>query len=253
MTCQLPKHGIVVTSVPKCGTHLMQSLLLAVPGFTPGPNLMEGITPATRPEDRPSRHAALLGMARPSDVSIAHLHGTLLCRDALSALPHLRVFLLRDPRDFIVSYIDYVLDRAESHFHRSLLTAQPDDAARIRLMIDGFAGNDETPWLPGVRAYYELFWMWLTDPDTVVARYEELTEPSACADVLRRVLHPLGLPSASEDLDRAVEQGRRPERSRTYRIGRPGRWRERFTPDLCAYYAERTGDLNARLGYLDTP
>lgn len=249
----LPEHGIVVTSVPKCGTHLMRSLLLAVPGLTPGPNLMDGIAPETRPEERPPMHAALLSTAASTDVSIAHLHGTRRCRDTLNALPHLRVFLLRDPRDFIVSYIDYVLDRAESHFHHALLAEQHDDAARIRLMIDGWSGSEGTPWLPDVRTYYGLFWMWLTDPDTIVARYEELTTPTSCTRVLRRLLHPLGLPSESDDLEQIMEQGLRPERSPTYRFGRPGRWRDRFSPELCAYYDEQTGDLNSRLGYVDTP
>jgi hypothetical protein len=141
VTAALPQHGVVVTSVPKSGTHLLQNLLTALPGLRPGPNLMVGIEPTVDHAQRVPLYVTNLSQSSASDVSITHFHYSSACVKALDALPHRRVFLLRDPKDFIVSYIDYVLDDGSGHFHRPLLAEQPDDAARIKLLITGHPGR----------------------------------------------------------------------------------------------------------------
>ncbi len=249
MTEALRQHGVVVTSVPKSGTHLLHSLLTALPGLQPGPNLMQGIDPHLPRQERVSRYVANLRAAGPCQVSITHFHHSPSCAQALNQLPHHRFFLLRDPKDFVVSYIDYVLDEKSAHFHRPIFAELTDDAARLERMIVGHPGGAGVRYLPSVREYYGLFWGWLADADTHVVRYEELCDPESCARVLRRVLGHLHLPMAADVIAEAVELGLRPERSPTYRVGRSGRWRERFTPALLALYERETGDLDARLGY----
>jgi Sulfotransferase domain len=249
MTEARRQHGIVVTSVPKSGTHLLHSLLTALPDLQPGPNLMQGIDPHVPREERVPLYAANLRTAEPSQVSITHFHHSPLCAKTLNQLPHHRLFLLRDPKDFVVSYLDYVLDEKSKHFHRPIFAELRDDAARIERMIMGHPGGAGVRYLPGVREYYGLFWGWLADADTHIVRYEELCEPRNCARVLRRISDFLGLACDEPQIDQAIEVGLRPERSPTYRVGRSGRWRERFTPELTALYERETGDLDARLGY----
>ncbi|MCK4872983.1 MAG: sulfotransferase domain-containing protein [Phycisphaerales bacterium] len=242
-----PVHGMLITSVPKCGTFLLRSLLLALPGTTPGPNLMADIPPGTPTNDRPTLHAGRLSLAGPTDVSISHCHYSAANVAALDALPHHRLFLLRDPRDFIVSYIDYVLDPKENHFHHDLFANHlTSDNQRIRAMIVGVPGDIP---LPGVRDYFSLFWGWLTDANTHIVRYEELVDDASCRQAMVRIMRWLGFDVDDVTMSRVLETGREPQRSPTYRVGRPGRWRDRFTPDLINFYDEHVGDLDARLGY----
>ncbi|MFG0252235.1 MAG: hypothetical protein ACF8NJ_05105 [Phycisphaerales bacterium JB038] len=249
MTAAPRAHGVVITSVPKSGTHLLHSLLTALPGLQSGPNLMQGIDPQVEREERIPLYVENLKAAGPADVSITHFHHSPACVTALNELPHHRLFLLRDPKDFIVSYIDYVMDERSGHFHRPIFAELPDDAARIERMIRGHPGTAEVRYLPSVREYHRLFWGWLAAANTHVVRYEELCDEEGCARVLPRLLAHLGLSVAEAAVARAIEVGLQPQRSPTYRVGRCGRWRERFTPALLALYRGETGDLDARLGY----
>ena len=249
MKATLPRHGTVITSVPKSGTYLLRSLLLAMPSITPGPNLMEGIPPHMPAEERPAVHARLLLTARSTDVSITHFQYSEKCIETLAPLPHRRIFLIRDPRDFIVSYIDYVTDPESRHFHYELLAPLADDHARIAAMITGLPGKAGIRHLPGVRDYYMLFLGWLTDPDTYVVRYESLLQQDMRKEVFADIIKYLGLRADKETIDSAFRVGMNPARAVTYRVGRAGRWRERFTDDLKELYREKTGDLNARCGY----
>ncbi len=250
---RLPRYGVVVISVPKCGTMLLRNLLLQLPGTRVGRNLLRYVEPGLPPEERPALYARALAEVPPGGVSVGHCMFDEQTRSTLARYPNQRVFILRDPRDFIVSYIDYVMDPASKHFHHELFTRRlPDDAARIETMIRGVPGDEHTFPLPPVREYFENFLGWLVDPATEVVRFEELMEARLRLLAMERLGRCLGLAALPRPrLQRLIEHGLDPTRSRTFRVGRSGRWRERFTAKLTALYEIETGDLDARLGYIE--
>ncbi|MBN2502881.1 MAG: hypothetical protein JXB38_19025, partial [Anaerolineales bacterium] len=103
-------------SFPKSGTHLLTQVLTgfaalgpAIDSGLPAILTFDGPTGTPRPAAAIQRDLARL---RPGDVAYGHLHAT---PEALAALCRTGVapyFILRDPRDVVVSHVHYVTEMA---------------------------------------------------------------------------------------------------------------------------------------------
>jgi hypothetical protein len=242
-------------SFPKSGTHLLTQVLHgfsrlgpAVDSGLPAIVTFEGETGRMREGDE---ILAELERMQPGDIGYGHLHAlpvvmAFLCRDGV--VPY---FILRDPRDVVVSHVHYVTDMAANHaHHRYYLESLHSFEERLSTSIAGLPHLDAP--FPDIRARFEPYLSWLDRPEVLTLQFEQFVadRESAIGRILDHAIA-RGFP-VQLDRQRAIEilaQGIDPRRSPTYRRGAVGGWREQFTPEHKQLFKRVTGDLLARLGY----
>jgi hypothetical protein len=242
-------------SFPKSGTHLLTQVLHgftrlgpAVDSGLPAIVTFEGDTGRMRDSDE---ILAELERLEPGDIAYGHLHalpGTMafLCRDGV--VPY---FILRDPRDVVVSHVHYVTDMATNHaHHKYYMESLHSFEERLATSIAGLPQLD-VPF-PDIRARFEPYLSWIDRPEVLTLHFEEFVDDRETA--IGRVLDHAVARGFPVRLDRqlAVEilAGEiDPKRSPTYRRGVVGGWREQFTSEHKQLFKQLTGDLLVRLGY----
>jgi hypothetical protein len=121
---------------------------------------------------------------------------------------------------------------------------------RIQAAIHGVQepGSELTP----IRQRYDGYLGWLEQPQVLCLRFEELIlERETAFGKLLDYLAAFGFtPSLSRSEAIVIlHEAIAPRRSGTFRKGKPGNWREHFTPTNISAFKEATGDLLLRLGY----
>jgi hypothetical protein len=240
---QLDAPVLFGNSFPKSGTHLLTQVLAGFSQFGPAVNsglpaitMYKGSTGAQRPlETIMSEVNRLL----PGDVGFGHLHAVpevieLLCREGFAAY-----FILRDPRDVVISHVFYVTEKEPDHIHHhyyaQVLTRFDE---RLKVSIEGRPELDFS--FPNIAARFEPYVQWLERPEVYLLRFEDfiLNKTETIGKVLdhavaRGFRYGGERKAAVELLSSAID----PKRSPTFRSGKIGAWRR---------YA---GDLLVRLGY----
>lgn len=160
------------------------------------------------------------------------------------------VCILRDPRDVAISQMHY-LKQLKNHFAHEAFMALPSDHERLLVAIRG--GELGGRHLLSLAERYRLFSGWEQDPDTVVAKFEDLvglkgggsTQNQRLA--VERVAAHVGL-STDESTMRLMEEELFGA-GRTFRKGQIGGWRSEFAPAHVRAAKEMAGPLLVQLGY----
>jgi hypothetical protein len=246
---------LFANSFPKSGTHLLTQILQgftrlgrAVDSGLPAIVAYEGDTGRPRPV---AEILADLDRLRPGDIAYGHLHAlpavmACLCQDGVA--PY---FILRDPRDVVVSHVHYVTKMAPDHaHHRYYKEVLHSFDERLSTSILGRPDWEEP--FPDIRARFEPFLGWIDRPEVLTLHFEDLARDQAAA--IGRILdHAVarGFPLALER-EAAVQilaDSIDPQRSPTFHRGQVGGWRDRFTGEHKQLFKRVAGDLLARLGY----
>jgi hypothetical protein len=246
---------LFANSFPKSGTHLLTQVLQGFPNIGPAVDsglpavvTFEGDTGRARPE---GEILADLRRFLPGDIGYGHVHALpgpldLLCQDGYAAC-----FILRDPRDVVVSHVHYITEMEPDHIHHhyyaeELLTFDE----RLRTSILGLP--DPNIPFPDIRSRFEPYLGWLDRPQVLTLRFEDFILDRA--QTIERVLahaeqrgFPLMLErqSALGLLDASIN----PQRSPTFRSGKIGGWKNKFSEANKAIFKDTAGDLLIRLGY----
>lgn len=241
-------------AIPKAGSHLLHQ---ALQGFTAiGPFVNPGMPPVNR--DAANRKRDQAGILRqlsamgPGDIRYGYLVAEAPYVDVLRQNGWATVFVLRDPRDVVVSLMHYVADKQVQHdFHEAFQTVWRTPKARLQAIIEGARLPHSRLSDPATQ--YRRYLDWLEFDEVLTVRFEDLilnrreTLGRILDFVQQRGAWRLTLPR-EQALD-ALEAAIRPQRSGTFRRGQPGEWRQWFDEDLKRLFKERTGDLLIRLGY----
>jgi hypothetical protein len=246
---------LFANSFPKSGTHLLTQILQGFPGV--GPAVDSGL-PAVVTFDgysgrQRSSQAILSDLQRllPGDIAYGHLHALppavdFLRRDGIAAW-----FILRDPRDVVISHVHYITEMEPDHIHHAYYTQTLTSFdQRLRTSILGMPGED-IPF-PDIAGRFAPYLGWLEQPQVLSLRFEQLIidRDRALGSVLDHAVQhgfPLCIdrPEALRRLAGAID----PQRSPTFRSGKVGGWKEKFSPENTALFKEIAGDLLVRLGY----
>jgi len=257
----VPPTPILVSSVPKAGTHLLKNIILAIPGT----RFVADIGWLTQRETHEERVAMIekaMSDSQPADVFTAHTPHHASIAEFLVRRGVRHVFIYRDPRDVAVSLHHYVM-RSQGHAYYPMFAAQGSDENRLMATIQGIgegrvSGRLSASSYPNIRVYCEWYLRWLDDPNTFSLRYEDLVgdrggsasdEASRVVGEMLRYLGVFGRGTHRGMVARVLDQGSDPGKSPTYRQGRTGCWREEFEPEHIAAFKEVAGDLLVRLGY----
>jgi hypothetical protein len=246
---------LFANSFPKSGTHLLTQILQ---GFTRiSPAVDSGLPAIVTFEGDTGRPRAVheiardLGRLKPADIAYGHVHAlpeavATLCRPGV--VPY---FILRDPRDVVVSHVHYVTEMEPNHIHHDYYKNElPNFDARLCASILG-RPDTEVPF-PNIRSRFEPYLNWLDHPEMLMLRFEDfiLHRQQSIEQVLDHALQrgfPLEI-ERSPALDRLIASID-PHRSPTFRSGKVGSWQASFSSAHKDLFKQVCGDLLIRLKY----
>ena len=188
---------------------------------------------------------------QPGEISYGYISAKEPFLSAIIQPGRATIFVYRDPRDMIVSHIFYATQMHTGHWMHTYYTEKLHTMEeRIQAAIQGVEepGSELTP----IRQRYEGYLGWLEQPEVLSLRFEELVLDREIAfGKLLDYLSGFGFtPRLSRPRAMAVlQEAIAPRKSGTFRKGKPGNWREHFTPANITAFKEATGDLLVRLGY----
>jgi hypothetical protein len=240
-------------AMPKSGSHL---LLQVLEGFA-------NIGPFVETGDEPVRTITADGRLRttteilsdlhrlkPGDIGWGYLRATPENVDCLCQPGWASYFILRDPRDLLVSHVFYATDLYPEHGMHEYHQRLPDIEERLKFAITGV--RDGHAQLPDVAERYQRMEGWLVGPQVMVVKFEDLH--MNCEKTVGAMLDHLGSSGYHSELDRStavhlVISSVDPQKSPTFRKGRTGEWRIYFDDEHKRLFKEVAGDLLVRLGY----
>ncbi len=252
---------ICVNSIPKGGTHLVTSVLNKIPDiifsgyhlseedvFTQYPAIPGGSTIDTSVKKVLSRcrKGQYLTMHSPFDSRVSA---------QLKSFGFGKIFLLRDPRDILVSYVNYVL-REKRHFHHDYFNKIGDFDKLLGLTINGFHSNEDVELgLPSVKQMLERYSGWLDDPEIVVLRFENLIGEKGGGTLeaqfleVEKILKVAGI-GVSPKMVESISGKTYSENSVTFSKGSIRQWEKSFNASNRKRFEETASDEMHRLGYV---
>ena len=246
---------LLANSFPKSGTHLLTQVLQGFPAI--GPAVDSGLPAIVTFEGDSGRERqeaeilADLQRLKAGDIAYGHIHALpeavrFLCQPGYAAC-----FILRDPRDVVVSHVHYVTEMEPNHIHHRFYTEELHNFDE-RLAISILGRPDSTVPFPDVQARFAAYLGWLDHPEVLVLHFEDFIRRREAT--LGRVLDhavqrgfPLqgSRPAAIQALEHSIDPGRSP----TFRSGKVGGWRDRFSAENKQLFKQVAGQLLVRLGY----
>jgi hypothetical protein len=190
---------------------------------------------------------------RPGDIRLGYLYATpaniqLLCKNGWA-----NFFILRDPRDAVVSEVFYALEIHTDHLLHDYLASRDSMESRLNTIISGIP--DGALKRVDVRGHYERFWGWIEQSDICIIRFEDLiTSPKTELEKMFDYLISHGFEPfipRHQALD-VLQSQMTPRKSTTFRKGIAGDWRNHFTQENKTRFKQIAGDLLIRLGYEKT-
>jgi hypothetical protein len=238
---------------PKSGSHLLLQVLTGFTQIMPYAYVqaepVRTITKDGRRREQAEVSAELTGVPRgvigwgyvdptPENVSI-------LCKPE-----RVTFFIYRDPRDMLVSQVFFATDTYEEHGMHAYYNSLPDFGARLQAAIVGV--DREGLKMVDVRQRYEGVLQWLARKNVLCLRYEDLVNNrevtlGAMLDRVQQTGYVIPTPRAEalSVLSGAIQ----PARSRTFRSGKTGGWKEYFTDEHKRLFKKVAGHLLIRLRY----
>jgi hypothetical protein len=151
----------------------------------------------------------------------------------------------------IVSHVFYATEMHPGHsMHKYYTQTLTTNEERINVAIDGL--DEDGLEMRGVKRRYEAYLGWLEQPEVLCLRFEDLILKQD--EAILRLLTYLESRGYQPQLAKNEAMGRikaavKPEKSGTFRKGKPGNWREHFTEGNIRLFKEKAGDLLIHLGY----
>lgn len=245
--------AVLAVAIPKSGSHLIIQVLEGLAQL--GPFANPGMPPVNRFEDNQklpqSEVVQNITRMQPGDIGYGYMGAVEPYRTLLTAPGRATIFIYRDPRDLIISQVFYATEIHKQHWmHRYYTEVLHSMEERINAAILGVRQPGSE--LPSIRQRFESYLGWLEEPAVFSVRFEDLILERQQA--LNRLLDYLEAKGFAPRVSRAecirvLTESIEPKRSGTFRKGKPGNWREHFTPANITTFKEQAGDLLVRLGY----
>lgn len=244
---------VIGNSMPKSGSHLIIQILEGLPQI--GPFINPGMPPLNRNEENnilsEGEIVRRIRQLKPGDFTYCYLVAEEPYFSLLTQPKFAPIFVYRDPRDVIISHVFYATEMHAGHAMRKYYTENLKNMEeRINAAILGV--NEPDAVLTSIRKKYDRYLAWLTCPQVLSLRFEELIRERESA--IQKILDHLGAHGFQPDMDRdeavrLLKANVEPKKSGTFRKGQPGNWREHFTEENIRIFKENTGDLLVHLGY----
>ena len=159
-------------------------------------------------------------------------------------------FVYRDPRDLLVSQVFFATDMYEEHGMHDFYQSLPDFGARLKVAITGI--DRDGLKMVGVKQRYDGVFQWLEQKNVMRIRFEDLiNNRDATLNAMLDEMEKTGyqIPTPREKALSILVDAIQPKKSRTFRSGKTGTWREHFTEEHKKLFKDVAEDLLVRLGY----
>lgn len=257
---------LFANSFPKSGTHLLTQILQGFPAIGPAVDSgLPAVVSFNGETGSPRSETVIISdlqRLKPGDIAYGHVHALPGTIQILLKQNFAAFFIVRDPRDVVVSHVHYITEMAERHIHHEYFNQKlPDFAARLEASIVGVTQQDllsaaisETKGrnLPDIRFRFEPFMPWLDYPQIKLIRFEELINDRRhqLLVILEHAIdHGFHLAMPVQSAVDILEEHINPQKSPTFRSGKTGGWKTAFSTRHKQVFKEVSGDLLQRLGY----
>jgi len=159
-------------------------------------------------------------------------------------------FTYRDPRDMLISQVYFASDMREEHGMHAFYKSLPDFGERLKVAITGI--DQDGLRMVSVKQRYEGVFQWLEQPGVMCIRFEDLiNKRDATLNAMLHEVEKTGykIPTPREKSLEILVEAIQPKKSRTFRAGKTGGWRQHFTEEHKKLFKDVAGDLLVRLGY----
>lgn len=247
-------------SVPKSGTHLLAQILSAYPLI--GLAVERGMGPVLTFERQTGRERSTaellhdLRQLNPGDACFGHVVAEPEIAAYWETQNIAHYFMLRDPRDVVISHAFYIADKAVQNVHHTYYQSLDSLEARIQVSILGRPGwhgpdGDEAQF-PDIQARYARYEGWWQKSGVCVLRFEEFL--AARAQKLSKMLdfaiqHGFTMYTSKDQAIQVLSDAIQPKKSFTFRKGEVGNWQVHFTAEHKDLFKQVAGDLLIQLGY----
>lgn len=159
-------------------------------------------------------------------------------------------FVYRDPRDMLVSQVFFATDMHEEHGMHAHYKSLPDFDERLTVAITGI--DRDGLHMVSVKQRYEGVFQWLEQKNVMCIRFEDLINKrdvtlNAMLDEVEKTGYKI--PTPREKALAVLVDAIQPKKSRTFRSGKTGGWKEHFTEEHKKLFKAVAGDLLVGLGY----
>ncbi|MEC8333431.1 MAG: sulfotransferase domain-containing protein [Verrucomicrobiota bacterium] len=242
---------ILANAIPKSGTHLLVQILEALPDVRDWANFIASTPSLNLKETKGSTSANRLNTLASGELVGAHLFHSEEARAAIKERSILHYLIYRDPRDIIVSEVNYLTKMNRWHrLHKTFRGFENiNDGYRYSIVGEP---NQSKFYYPNIAERFARYEPWISDPSVVALKFEDLRGPEALIWVRHIVKAHWSANAESYDLEVAVLKCYKnidPKRSHTFSQGRSGGWKNAFDKELKDLFKDVAGDLLIRLGY----
>lgn len=250
---------VLCNSYPKSGTHLLAQVLEAIPGLRLWNDIVS-VQSLSGVINTDSHIRWKLGSVPGGQIIRSHLMCTNEIKKILDERKYRSIFIYRDLRDVAVSHVKWVMREKRYFLNPVYARYFNNENACLMSTISGLplGGRPIGPNLssPPIGQDFERWKGWISDPDTLAVRYEDLVgsrgggSDQARTANIRRILEFLGIRMSISDIaSRFSHQVLPPQRMHTFRSGKTGEWKKSFGPDHIKTFKNVAGDLLVELGY----
>ena len=262
---------IFVNSLPKSGTHLVASILTLFPGLAlQRPALTRKLRWHPLNYLRPwDQRTGLVGIGQPREVRLGTLYylfnqlsrGHYLLghipyqecvADMLRSMGIRTIFVIRDPRDVVVSQVHYALKHKSHYLHRDFKRLGADKERFIAAIL-GITRRNGDHKSHGIGTKLEITLGWMEAESVLTLRFEELIgeRGGGSLDDQRKAIMQIGSHIGIEvSAGGALSIGEAAfGRGYTYRRGRIGSWRDVFDEEVKDVFKRTAGDDLLKTGY----
>jgi hypothetical protein len=261
-----PGHRVLITSMPKAGTHIVTTALDNFPsvrkaGITVYSTDLLGnekyiseIKNTPLPVDRDSAYRALRRAKRGQYV-VSHLQHDLVLVAVLNELDYRTIFVYRDPRDVVISNMHYIKRLRRHHNHERFVHTFRTDKDRLLALIEGADADQYGPAIESIGSRLRTYAGWLTEDNVLRCRFEDIIGPAGGGtqttqqNVIQEIAHHIGCPVSTREIEDITSMVWSPQ-SVTFRSGKSGEWRDVFDEDLVDAFRQEVDVDTLRLyGY----
>lgn len=248
---ELNLHPFFLNSVPKAGTHLIKQILIGMPSIKhdPANHMYEGLT------SQLSDHKKILTTLGPNEFASGHIYYSEEWTQMLSNLNMKQIFMIRDPRDVLVSFYYYLDKLPHFNLYKYMEANKLSKKEKILSIINGVQIPEVD--YPDIKTWFNLFRGWMYNPFVLNVRFEELhfSNESARLNTIRRIVAFLMGEINPIKLDHVVNHmiaNIAPVSSPTFRKGAIGNWKTEFDEEIKQAFKDVTGNLLIEMNYEKT-
>jgi hypothetical protein len=245
----MPPLRLFLNSVPKSGTHLLQQITLGMPRLKISPNgqFYEGYS-AQLPD-----HYRRLQHLKHFEMGAGHVYYSDQWAKMSKQLGIKQIFISRDPRDVVVSFTHFIVNKYPQHeLHAYFTQNLKTQKQRYQALIQGV--DNHVVQYPSIAEWFNRFYGWTKDSNTLHITYEELMRSyDSRMKTLNKMAHYVWKgrkpPLPIRQMVFMMDQNINPQQSVTFRSGEIGGWRAEFDEETKTLFKNIAGYLLVQLGY----